>query len=81
LYITDKKTEVKMITEELKKETLQLKPLDKVRLLEILIKSLDEINPEIEKVWVEESEKRYANYKSGKLDSVSFDAVKKSIVR
>jgi hypothetical protein len=70
-----------MITEELKKETLQLKPLDKVRLLEILIKSLDEINPEIEKVWVDESEKRYANYKAGKLDSVSFDVVKKSIVR
>jgi hypothetical protein len=70
-----------MITEELKKETLQLKPLDKVRLLEIIIKSLDEINPEIEKVWVDESEKRYANYKAGKLDSVSFDVVKKSIVR
>jgi hypothetical protein len=70
-----------MITEELKKETLQLKPLDKVRLLEIIIKSLDEINPEIEKVWVDESEKRYANYKASKLDSVSFDAVKKSIVR
>jgi hypothetical protein len=70
-----------MITEELKKETLQLKPLDKVRLLEIIIKSLDEINPEIEKVWIDESEKRYANYKAGKLDSVSFDAVKKSIVR
>ena len=70
-----------MITEELKKETLQLKPLDKVRLLEIIIKSLDEINPEIEKVWVDESEKRYANYKAGKLDSVSYDAVKKSIVR
>lgn len=70
-----------MITEELKKETLQLKPLDKVRLLEIIIKSLDEINPEIEKVWIDESEKRYANYKAGKLDSVSFDAVKKNIVR
>lgn len=68
-----------MITKELQKKTLQLKPLDKVHLVEIILKSLDKPDPEIEKAWVAESEARYTAYKAGKIKAVSFDSVQKRL--
>lgn len=68
-----------MITEELKQETLKLNPVEKVKLVELILKSLDEIDPAVENAWVAESEARYSDYKSGKLDSVSLTSVRKSL--
>lgn len=68
-----------MITKELQKKTLQLKPLDKVHLVEIILKSLDRPDPEIEKAWVAESEARYGAYKAGKIKAVSLDSVQKRL--
>ncbi|MBU4486098.1 MAG: addiction module protein [Candidatus Delongbacteria bacterium] len=68
-----------MITEELKKETMKLNPIDKVHLVEMILQSLNEIDPEIEKAWVAESETRYGDYKAGKSQTVSFDSIKKRL--
>ncbi|HQO10498.1 MAG TPA: addiction module protein [Clostridiales bacterium] len=68
-----------MITEELKQETLKLNPVEKVKLVELILKSLDEIDPVVENAWVAESEARYGDFKSGKLDSVSLSSVRKSL--
>jgi hypothetical protein len=38
-----------------------------------LIKSLDVPDPEIEKSWAVEAEKRLKAYKAGKLETISFD--------
>ncbi len=37
------------------------------------MKSLDVPDPEIEKIWAEEAEKRLKAYKAGKLKTVSFE--------
>lgn len=49
-----------MITKELQAQTLSLNPIDKIRLFEMLLESLDKPDPEIEAAWVAESERRYA---------------------
>ncbi|MCD6093443.1 MAG: addiction module protein [Candidatus Omnitrophica bacterium] len=56
---------------------MQLKPLDKAHLVEIILESLDKPDPEIEKAWVAESEARYGAYKAGKIKAVSFDSIQK----
>ena len=68
-----------MITKDLEKKTLQLKPFDKIHLVEMLLESLDKPNPEIEKAWVAESEARYTAYKTGKIKAISLDSVQKRI--
>ncbi len=67
-----------MITEALQKKTLQLNPLEKIHLVEMILASLDKPDPEIEKAWVAESETRYARFKAGKIKAISFDRVQKS---
>ena len=54
-------------------EALQLKPAEKFIVIEALIKSLDVPNPEIEKSWALEAEKRLQAYKEGKLETISFE--------
>ena len=54
-------------------EALQLKPAEKFIVIEALIKSLDAPNPEIEKSWALEAEKRLQAYKEGKLETISFE--------
>ena len=68
-----------MITKELKKETLHLNPIDKIQLVELILESLNEPDPEIETAWVAESEARYAKFKENKTEAVSLDSVKKRL--
>jgi hypothetical protein len=44
-----------MITKELEMQALSLSPIDKIRLMEIFLESLDKPDPEIEATWVVES--------------------------
>ena len=59
-----------MLTHAIKSEVTSLKPLDRVRLAEFIFDSLDKPDPALERQWVEESEKRYKAYKTGKLKGV-----------
>ncbi|MHC4873864.1 MAG: addiction module protein [Planctomycetota bacterium] len=64
-----------MITKELKSKALQLKDVDKVHLVELILDSIDRPDPEIEKEWVKESEKRYAAYKKGKIKAIPYSKI------
>ncbi len=68
-----------MITRELQKKALQLNPLDRIHLVEMILESLDKPDPEVEKAWVAESEARYATYKAGKTKEVSLNSVQKRL--
>ena len=68
-----------MIAKELQAQTLSLNPIDKIRLVEILLESLDKSDSEIEAAWVAESERRYAAYKRGEIQGSTLDEVKKRI--
>ena len=53
-------------------EGLQLKPAEKVIVIEALIKSLDLVDPEIEKAWADEAERRLEAYREGKIKTISY---------
>lgn len=54
-----------MIAQQIKDDVLDLKPVDRIHLAELIFDSLDVPDVEIEQVWVEESEKRFNAYKNG----------------
>lgn len=64
-----------MSLHSVKKEAMSLSPLEKVKLLDSIIESLNKPNPDIEKFWVEESEKRYKAYKAGKIKAIPAEEV------
>jgi hypothetical protein len=49
--------------------------LKKIQLLDLVIQTLSKPDPEIEKKLIEESDKRYENYKSGKVTAIVSEEV------
>lgn len=64
-----------MGTNEIIQEAINLKPQEKYLIIESLILSLNEPDKEIEKIWIEESQKRLDEYKNGNLKTLSFEEV------
>ena len=56
---------------------LKLRPVERAQLVEVIIKSLDSPDEEIEKVWTEEALKRYDAYKAGRVKAKDLDEVLK----
>ena len=61
--------------QDLLKEALALKSVDRARLIDGLICSLDEPDPKIEEIWNRECVKRYEAFKAGRIPSRSIDEV------
>lgn len=53
--------------EQLAKKAVGLPPIERIRLVEVILYSLDKPDPDIEKRWFAESEARYEIYKRGEL--------------
>jgi putative addiction module component (TIGR02574 family) len=64
-----------MLTHEIHEEVLRLGDLEKIRLIEMLMDDLDRPSPNIEKLWIEESEKRYKAYKEGKVKGIPLEVI------
>lgn len=61
---------------EIKEEVLRLPSHERAQLAEHLISSLDEEEDlEAEKLWIEEAERRYREYKEGKVKAKPSDLV------
>ena len=67
--------------EQLAKKAIGLRPIERIRLVEAILYSLDKTNPDIEKCWVAESETRYDAYKRGELEATDWDDIKKGYKR
>ena len=63
--------------EELTGKAAQLQPIDRIKLVETILQSLDKIDTEIGKNRVKESEARYTAYKDGKIESTDWEEVRK----
>ena len=50
-------------------EVFDLKPLDKIHLIDQLLLSLDLPNSELDKIWAEETERRIDAYEAGTTQS------------
>ncbi len=63
--------------DQLAKKAIGLQPVERIRLVEAILYSLDKPDPEIEKSWIAESEARYEAYKRGELQTKNWDEIKK----
>ncbi len=52
-------------------EATSLPPLDKLQLVDYLLESLDMPDTNIEKLWADESSRRWEGYKAGEVSSVT----------
>ncbi|MGD9974915.1 MAG: addiction module protein [Desulfatirhabdiaceae bacterium] len=53
------------------------KPADQIRLVEAILSSLHQPDPEVETAWVAESEARYAAYLRGKVEVIDWEIIRK----
>jgi len=53
----------------------ELSDIEKLRLVEVILKELDKPDPEIDRVWAVEARKRWAAYKAGRVPTVSYESV------
>lgn len=59
-----------MGTHELIEQVLKLEPAERFELVDRVLHSLDHPDPEIDRVWIEEAERRLAAYRAGKVKGV-----------
>lgn len=65
-----------MTIDELKREALGLDPAARAELARELLESLDDLpKPEIERLWLEEAERRRRDVQSGKVVPIPVDEV------
>jgi putative addiction module component (TIGR02574 family) len=53
----------------------ELPDIEKLRLVDAILKDLDKPDPEIDRVWAVEARKRWAAYKAGRAPTVSYESV------
>ncbi len=66
---------------QLAKKAMGLQPVERIRLVEAILYSLDKPDPDIEQSWIAESEARYEAYKRGELDAIDWEEIKKRYER
>ena len=64
-----------MGSKEILEKALRLKPHEKFTIIEVLLKSLDEPNKEIDEIWIIEAEKRLKAYREGRLKGIPMEEI------
>lgn len=64
-----------MSSKEILEQALKLKPVERILVVEGLLKSLDEPDKKLDAIWAEEAEKRLQAYREGRLEGVSMEEV------
>lgn len=60
---------------DIMEQALKLKPEEKYVLVELLIKSMDEPDQELDAIWAEEAEQRLKAYRNGKLKGIPMSEI------
>jgi len=63
--------DIKLILEN----ALLLRPTERLRLIEMLTRSLNNPDEDIEKIWSEEAERRYKALEEGRVKTVAFKEI------
>ena len=61
------------LMEQIESEAVKLKAVDRARLAERLLESLDSPDEKVERLWIAESEARYQAFKEGKVEGTRLD--------
>lgn len=60
---------------ELVAEALKLSPSERFELVDRVLHSLDQPDPEIDRIWIEEAEKRLAAYRAGNVKGIPAEEI------
>lgn len=63
------------ISDELAAKIMSLPDNEKMELVDSILIQLDRPDPEIDRIWADEARKRWEAYKSGRLETVSYNQV------
>jgi putative addiction module component (TIGR02574 family) len=61
--------------DKIEQEIRSLPDIEKLRLVDAILADLDRPDSEIDRIWAEEARKRWAAYKAGRLQTVSYEEV------
>ena len=64
-----------MDAQDIVSEALQLTPQERARVIDALLLSLDEPDPELDRAWTEEALARLAAVREGRMDTVPAEQV------
>jgi putative addiction module component (TIGR02574 family) len=62
--------EIAMGRREIIELAMRLKPAERFEVAEELLRSVEEVDPEIDRLWLEEAERRLAAYRAGKVKGI-----------
>ena len=66
---------------QLAKKAMALEPVERIRLVEAILYSLDKPDHDIERSWIAESEACYEAYKRGEINALDWEEIKKRYER
>ncbi|MFZ2959718.1 MAG: addiction module protein [Candidatus Ozemobacteraceae bacterium] len=69
------------ICEELVSKIRSLPDVEKLMLVDAILADLDKPDPEMDRIWAEESRKRWVAYKAGHVTTISYEEVMKKYHR
>jgi len=61
--------------QELAALALKLEPAERLDLVDLVLHSLDKPDPEIDRIWLGEAERRLAAYRAGKVQGISAEEI------
>lgn len=64
-----------MDNKEILEQALTLKPVDRLIIIDGLLRSLDEPDAKIDEIWAEEAENRLKAYREGGIEGICLDEV------
>ena len=64
-----------METAEIVESALKLKPDERLDVVDKILSSLNHPDPEIDRIWIDEAEKRLAAYRAGKVKGVPAEEI------
>ena len=70
-----------MTLKNIEKSILRLSPAQRIHIVENVLDSLHKPDPEIERAWVAESERRFSAFKKGKVKAIALENLKKRVFR
>ena len=62
-------------TEEIAADIYSLTDVEKLYLVDEILRNIDKPDPEIDRIWAEESRKRWTAYKAGHIQAVAYQDV------
>ncbi len=64
-----------VINEKLIENIQSLSDIEKLEIVDSILMQLDKPDPDIDRIWAKEVRKRWQAYKSGKLETLSYEQV------